>query len=454
MKAFEWDHRFETGLPMVDKQHHHLVDLVNVAGDMLLAGTATEAESQDLFKQLADYAVYHFNEEERLMAEYGVDARHVDAHKIQHAEFLKQVTMMWNNRAVAKDPAAMLHGFLSSWLTVHILGQDQEMARNIARIKAGDAPSAACDAEAESVDRRISPLLEALERLYHLLSVQNRELADANSTLEEKVLQRTRALEEASQQLVQNEKLASLGRMVAGFAHEINTPVGIALAAISQNDDILRQLQDMMRQEEVSEEEFSGRLSDLQETSKLAVSNLMRAADLVRSFKRTSIDQASEQLREFDMAELIRDVQSNLHSQFKRTQISLALDCPADLKVTGVPGLFSQLFTNLYLNSLQHAFDEGQRAGEIRVTVNRLPGKRIQILFSDNGKGMQPEVAEKIFEPFFTTRRGQGGSGLGLYICYNIVTTQLHGSISCHSMPEQGSRFEIEFPYDNGEAQP
>ena len=453
MKAFEWDHRFETGLPMVDKQHRHLVDLVNVAGDMLLAGTSTAAESQNLFKQLADYAVYHFNEEERLMAEYGVDTHHVDAHKIQHAEFLKQITMMWNNRAVDKDPAAMLHGFLSNWLTVHILGQDQEMARNIARIKAGDSPAAACEAAAESNDRRISPLLEALERLYHLLSVQNRELAEANTTLEEKVLQRTRALEEASEQLVQNEKLASLGRMVAGFAHEINTPVGIALAAISQNGDILQQLQDMMLQEEVSEEEFSSRLANLQETSKLAVANLMRAADLVRSFKRTSIDQASEQLREFDMAELIRDVQSNLHSQFKRTQISLALDCPADLKVTGVPGLFSQLFTNLYLNSLQHAFDEGRRAGEIRVTVNRLPGKRIQIVFADNGKGMPPEVAEKIFEPFFTTRRGQGGSGLGLYICYNIITTQLHGSIACHSIPEQGSRFEFEFPYAIKEAQ-
>ena len=447
MEAFAWDQRFETGLDTVDKQHHHLVDLVNVAGDILLTGKASEKESQDLFGQLADYAVYHFNEEEHLMAEYEVDLRHVDAHKIQHAEFLKQVTLMWNSRALAEDPAGMLHGFLSSWLTVHILGQDQEMARNIARIRKGESPAAACDAEANAIDKRVAPLLEALERLYHLLSVQNRELANANIILEQKVVERTQALQEASEQLVQSEKLASLGRMVAGFAHEINTPVGIALGAISQNDEVVQRLQSMMTQDEVSEEEFSTNLATLREAGKLAVSNLMRAADLVRSFKRTSIDQASDQPRDFDVEEQINDIQSNLHNQFKRTQIEFVVNCPTKLQIKGVPGLFAQLFTNLSLNSLQHAFDEGKRAGKIEITVSQKPNNRLHISFADNGKGMAPEVAEKIFEPFFTTRRGQGGSGLGLYVCYNIVTTQLHGTISCQSAPEKGSRFEIEFPY-------
>lgn len=446
MEAFAWDHRFETGLPTVDKQHHHLVDLVNVAGDILLAGTSSEAELQDLFGQLAKYAIYHFNEEEQLMAECAVDPRHVDAHKTQHAEFLKQVTLMWNNRSLAEDPAAMLHGFLSSWLTVHILGQDQEMARNISRIRSGENPAAACEAEANAVDQRVAPLLEALERLYHLLSAQNRELADANITLEQKVVERTRALEEASEQLLQSEKLVSLGRMVAGFAHEINTPVGIALSAITHNEEILNHLQDMMKQEEVSEEEFSNALTTLHEAGVLAVSNLMRAAELVRSFKRTSIDQASEQLREFNVTELIQDVQSNLHNEFKRTQITCAVNCADGLKITGVPGLFAQLFTNLMLNSLQHAFDEGRRPGKIEITVSSLPGNKLHILYTDNGTGMSAETAAKVFEPFFTTRRGQGGSGLGLYVCYNIVTTQLHGSISCQSAPDQGSRFDIEFP--------
>lgn len=447
MQAFEWDHRFETGLPTVDQQHHHLVDLVNLAGDILLAGTSSEEELQNLFAQLADYAIYHFNEEERLMAETAVDPRHVEPHKFQHAEFLKQVTMMWNSRALAENPAAMLHGFLSLWLTVHILGQDQEMARNIARIRAGETPAAAFDAESETEDNRITPLLDALERLYILLSTQNRELANANTTLEQKVQERTKALEDASKQLLQSEKLASLGRMVAGFAHEVNTPVGIALGAISQNDDVLQHLLEMMKQEEVSEEEFSANLATLQEAGKLAVSNLMRAAELVRSFKRTSIDQASEQSRAFNMKQLISDVQTNLHNEFKRTQIRILIDCPETLNINGAPGLLHQLLTNLMLNSLQHAFDEGKRAGEISITVTLLPANRLHLSFADTGAGMPPEIAAKIFEPFFTTRRGQGGSGLGLYICYNIVTTQLNGSITCHSAPEQGSRFDIELPY-------
>jgi len=452
MHAFEWDNRFETGLATVDKQHHHLVDLVNLAGDILLAGKSSEEELQNLFAQLADYAVYHFNEEERLMAEANVDQRHVEPHKFQHAEFLKQVTMMWNSRALSENPAAMLHGFLSLWLTVHILGQDQEMARNIARINAGESPAAAFDAEAGAEDNRISPLLDALERLYMLLSRQNRELAIANTTLEQKVQERTKALEDASQQLVQSEKLASLGRMVAGFAHEVNTPVGIALGAISQNEEVLQHLQAMMKQEEVSEEEFSANLDTLHEAGKLALSNLMRAAELVRSFKRTSIDQASEQSRSFNLQQLITDVLTNLRNQFKRTQIRISVDCPAGLNINGTPGLLHQLLTNLLLNSLQHAFDEGKNAGEVTIMVAALPGNRVHLSFSDNGAGMSPEIAAKVFEPFFTTRRGQGGSGLGLYICYNIVTTQLHGSIACHSIPGQGSRFDIEFPYLLSEA--
>ena len=447
MQAFEWDHRFETGLATVDMQHHHLVDLVNLAGDILLAGKASEEELQNLFAQLAEYAVYHFNEEESLMAVAAVDLRHVEPHKFQHAEFLKQVTMMWNSRALSENPAAMLHGFLSLWLTVHILGQDQEMARNIARIKAGALPAVAFDAEAGTEDNRISPLLDALERLYMLLSTQNRELANTNITLDQKVQERTKALEEASLQLVQSEKLASLGRMVAGFAHEVNTPVGIALGAISQNEGVLQELKAMMKQEEVSEEAFTSNLDTLYEASKLAMSNLMRAADLVRSFKRTSIDQASEQSRSFNMKQLITDVQTNLHNQFKGTQIRIGVDCPEKLDIKGYPGLLHQLLTNLFLNSLQHAFDDGKNAGEIKVAVTQLPGDRLRLNFSDNGKGMPAEIAAKVFEPFFTTRRGQGGSGLGLYICYNIAITQLHGSLTCHSVPGQGSQFDLEFPY-------
>lgn len=446
MEAFTWDQRFETGISVVDKQHRHLVDLVNLAGDILLEGKASEEELQKLFGQLADYAVYHFTEEENMMEAHHLDARHVNAHKSQHAEFLTQVTLMWNNRHVAENPAAMLHGFLSSWLTVHILGQDQEMARILNRIKSGEGPVAAYDAEHGEDDRRISPLLDALHKLYALLSIQNRELADANAGLEDKVRERTRELEEAGRQLLQSEKQASLGRMVAGFAHEINTPVGIALSAISQTEDAVRLLKAMFDREEVSEDDFIAELNTLDEAGKLALANLNRASKLVKSFKRTSIDQSFEQLSEFELLELIHDVLATVHNEFKRTSIKIEVDCPVDIRMTAVPGLLEQLFTNLLLNSLQHAFNQGQQSGHIRISVEHSKGGSISLTYSDDGAGMATEVVEKAFEPFYTTARGEGGSGLGLYVCYSIVTAQLGGSISLSSTPGKGSRFEISLP--------
>jgi hemerythrin-like metal-binding protein len=446
MKAFEWDKRFETGIGMVDSQHKHLVDLVNLAGDILLEDNATEEELQKLFGQLSDYTVYHFNEEESLMLANKLDARHVDAHKIQHAEFLKQVTMMWENRHVANNPAAMLHGFLSSWLTVHILGQDQEMARILERMKLGDSSDSAYEAEHMGDDRRISPLLDALQKLYALLSVQNRELVAANANLEAKVAERTHALEDASQQVLQNEKHASLGRMVAGFAHEINTPIGIALGAISQNEETIKHLNSLLKQDEVKEEDIVSHLDILVQADKLAVSNLSRAVNLVRSFKRTSIDQSSEHAREFDIRELIDDLLTTLHSQFKRTRIKIDINCPKGIVIPGVPGLLEQLLSNLLMNSLMHAFDQGQQAGIISVEVKQEPNYRIAICYTDNGAGMSAEVVEKAFEPFFTTARNKGGSGLGLYVCYDIVTNQLGGSISISSEKGKCSRFDIMFP--------
>jgi signal transduction histidine kinase len=253
-------------------------------------------------------------------------------------------------------------------------------------------------------------------------------------------------LEETRDYLVQNEKHASLGRMVAGFAHEINTPVGIALSAISQNEETIKALNAMLALDEVKEEDILHQLDTLKQADKLAISNLRRAADLVRSFKRTSIDQSSDQIRKFNMKELLDDVLATLHSQFKRTKIVVEVSCSKEIVVLGVPGLLEQLFTNLLMNSLQHGFNQGQHAGTIRIVIEQEPNNRISLRYTDDGVGMSTDVINKIFEPFFTTARGKGGSGLGLYVCYNIVTTQLKGSISVSSTPGLGSCFDINFP--------
>ncbi len=252
-------------------------------------------------------------------------------------------------------------------------------------------------------------------------------------------------LETTRDELVQSEKMASLGRMVAGFAHEINTPVGVAVGAISQHADILAHIDTLMTQEEVSETELRAELEHLRQGGALALSNLRRAAHLVQSLKRTSVDQSSEQVRSFGMKELIQDVCATLQHSLKRLPVTTHIDCAEELLIKGVPGLLEQLLTNLIMNALQHAFDDGTRPGNIRIAALR-QGDAVQLHFSDDGVGMTEDQVSRIFEPFYTTRRAQGGSGLGLYICYNIVTTKLGGSIECVSSPNAGCCFHIQFP--------
>jgi signal transduction histidine kinase len=145
------------------------------------------------------------------------------------------------------------------------------------------------------------------------------------------------------------------------------------------------------------------------------------------------------------MKELINDVLFALHGTLKRLPIGISVECPDDLVLDGVPGLVEQLLTNLIMNAIQHAFDDGHRAGTIRIQVERADGG-IHLAFTDDGAGMAAESRARIFEPFYTTRRDRGGSGLGLYICYGIVTSRLGGTVQCHSEPGAGCRFDIHFP--------
>jgi signal transduction histidine kinase len=201
----------------------------------------------------------------------------------------------------------------------------------------------------------------------------------------------------------------------------------------------------MLNQEEVSEAELREGLDDLRQSQSLALANLRRAAKLVQSFKRTSIDQVSEQACAFNMKELISDVLFALHGTLKRLPVTITVECPDDLQLQGFPGLLEQLLTNLVMNAVQHAFDDGRRAGTIRLDVACVDGD-VRLAFADDGVGMAAELQARIFEPFYTTRRNQGGSGLGLYICYSIVTSRLGGTIQCHSEPNAGCRFDIHFP--------
>lgn len=255
-----------------------------------------------------------------------------------------------------------------------------------------------------------------------------------------------RALDAVRSDLVESEKMASLGRMVAGFAHEVNTPIGVAVGAASQSQELVADLGRLIDQPEVTEEDLRQRLQMLDEAAGLTLGNLRRAASMVQSFKRTAVDQTSEAEREFDLAEVIDDVLKTLNNLFKNTPIQIVVDCPQEMRLFGSAGALQQLLTNLLQNSHLHAFADGSAAGTIRIRCARTEQGHVRIEFSDDGAGMDEATLSRAFEPFFTTRRGSGGSGLGLYIAYNIATQGLGGSIGCTSRPGQGTQFVIEFP--------
>lgn len=253
-------------------------------------------------------------------------------------------------------------------------------------------------------------------------------------------------LSKTRNELLQSEKMASLGRMVAGFAHEINTPVGIAVGAISHTGETLDTIDQLLTTEEVDEDQLRKQLTSLRSGGELALANLRRASSMVQRFKRSSIDQMSEEHRDFLVKELLEDVEFSLKGQLQRAPISVSIQCPETLRVHGIPGLLEQLLTNLLLNSLQHGFSDGSVPGAISIAVSQPTPSSLRIEYADNGAGMSAEVAERIFEPFFTTRRGTGGSGLGMFLCYNIVTVELGGHIHCTAAPGQGVRFDISIP--------
>jgi signal transduction histidine kinase len=300
-------------------------------------------------------------------------------------------------------------------------------------------------------------LYEELSQLNNELANTQRELSKKNVQLEQQRQQLKKlndelsnTIEELSQarhELVQSEKMASLGRLVSGFAHELNTPIGIAVGSASALQKEAKKIVSMLDDDEVDVDELISAVNTVDEGFDLTLSNLERAGNLVSSFKRTAVDQTSGEKRYFDVHEVIQDTINTLANRFKNTEINIELDCAPELKVVSLPGALEQILTNLLINSLIHGFDEGQRAGHIRIRVE-LQDTLLSLQYQDDGKGIDADNIEKIFEPFFTTHRSHGGSGLGGYICYNLVTNQLKGTINCESQIGQGTRFDISYPIE------
>jgi PAS domain S-box-containing protein len=251
-------------------------------------------------------------------------------------------------------------------------------------------------------------------------------------------------LQETQNELVESEKMASLGGLVAGVAHEINTPVGIGVTAASHLNDISRNFEKEFAAGKLSKSGLRKFLESVGQSSDIILSNLKRAADLIRSFKQVAVDQSSGEHRDFNVGAYVDEVLLSLAPQLRKTGHTVAVEGDSFIAAHGDPGAIAQIVTNLVMNSIIHGFSETE-SGAIQISVSEMNGS-IALSYADNGRGMDEETRTRVFEPFFTTRRGQGGSGLGMNIVYNLVTQTLRGSIRCESNVGEGVTFVITFP--------
>jgi signal transduction histidine kinase len=253
-------------------------------------------------------------------------------------------------------------------------------------------------------------------------------------------------LNTAQQNLIDAERLAALGGLVAGVAHEVNNPIGISLTVASS----------FARRTEAFEAELKAgnglrrsQLDEFVKTSRDAaqqlVGNLHRAGELIQSFKQVAVDRSHAERRTFNLNEATDQIIASLRPALKKASIALSVEVPENLVIDGYPGAYGQILTNLFLNAATHAFADG-RSGAITISAKPRGNDDIEIIFADNGAGMTPDVQRQAFDPFFTTRRNEGGTGLGLHIVYNLVTQQLAGRMMLDSRPGQGTTFRIIMP--------
>jgi signal transduction histidine kinase len=252
-------------------------------------------------------------------------------------------------------------------------------------------------------------------------------------------------LQDAQDSLIEAEKLAALGGLVAGVAHEVNNPVGISLTVASS---LARRCE--IFQAELAEGQLRrSRLVEFVEGNRDAanqlVANLQRAGELIQAFKQVAVDRSHLDRRHFDLGGAVDQIMSSLRPSLKKSKLELELDIPEGIGMDSYPGPLGQVLTNLFLNALAHAYPDG-RAGTIRIRAQRVGAGAVELAFTDDGVGMSADVQRRAFDPFFTTRRSQGGTGLGLHIVYNLVTARFGGEIALHSRPGGGTTFRLTLP--------
>jgi PAS domain S-box-containing protein len=252
-------------------------------------------------------------------------------------------------------------------------------------------------------------------------------------------------LKQAQTNLITSEKMASLGSLVAGIAHELNTPIGNSLLTATALDDMVTDFEKKYTSGGIKRSALEALLADTRVACNIMTNSLRRAADLITSFKQVAVDQTSDKRRRFDLDEVLHDTLATFAAQLRRANCETRVDCPPALILDSYPGSVGQILSNLINNALLHAF-EGRASAQLVITARETPDEQVLLIFSDDGVGMPPKILHQVFDPFFTTKMGQGGSGLGMNIVYNIVTGMLGGSIEVESSTEHGTSVTIRMP--------
>ena len=286
----------------------------------------------------------------------------------------------------------------------------------------------------------MNELLEEQNRnLEVTVSQRTEELRVQNQTLSNTLTE----LEQTQTQLIEAEKMASLGSLVAGISHEVNTPLGVAVTAASHLNQHTREFKHRYEQGKLTKSEFDLYMETTTETTDIILSNLNRASTLIQSFKQIAVDQSSDTKVVFNLKQHLEMLITSLRPSFKNLPIDINISGD-DIDIDSYPGLFNQVVTNLVMNSIKHGLSESQH-GKISIVIDS-SHDLVKITIEDNGVGIPDDIKNKVFDPFFTTQRGTGGSGLGLNIVYNLVKQKLGGNIHVEDNIPQGARIIVSFP--------
>lgn len=319
------------------------------------------------------------------------------------------------------------------------------------------------DAQNNLLEQEVARKTSRLSHLMMDLESRRTDLEQRQYTLEQEIRQRKltestlkrtnqrlkeslETLQRAQHQLVESEKMASLGGLVAGITHDVSTPIGIGVTASSFLADRVEQLAIALDDQSLTQSQLKKFIHDTRESAQLLDSNLNRARDLIESFKQVAVDQSSDARRNICLCDYVEGLVQSLRPKLKNSGHQVIVECDTNVHIRCLAGSLAQILTNMILNSLVHAFD-GIDQGSIRIRL-RVHNETLHCTYQDNGNGVSDEDLAHLFEPFFTTRRNEGGSGLGTHIIRNLVTQTLHGDITAYSAPGKGLRYDFHFPVE------